>query len=573
MGYSLDSSSDTTVVDSTSINASVPAPAGKHTLHVKAWGNKGAACVTDVAIDVTGSAAASDGVTVGSPGNGSSVTSPFGLSATSSSCDGQAVATMAYSIDNNADAPAVSGKSLDTSISAPTGAHVLHVKSWGNNGAGCAASVSIDVTGAASSGSNGSADGISVSSPGNGAAVGSPFTVSASASDCSGQTVAAMGYSLDNSSNTTVVKSQSVGASVSASAGEHTLHVKAWGNGGAGCVANIAITVGGSSASTPTTSGGVSVTSPGNGASVASTFDVVATSSSCSGQPVGSMAYSLDSGGNEDVVNGASLNASASASGGAHTLHVKSWGNKGAGCVANIAINVGGSSSSGGPNIPSYATSVSSLQTLNSWKEADDAGTNGSASGAMALVGSPTISGNSRRFVTGYSGGGGERYWISFGDDTSAQNFVYDAWLYLTSSAGTMANLELDLNQVMSNGQTVIYGFQCDGYSGVWDFTKNSGNANAYNDSWVHSSAPCNVRNWVRNSWHHIQISYSRDSSGDVTYHSVWLDGKAQGINKTVYSAFALAWAPSLVANFQVDGLGSSGSNTVYLDKFTVYRW
>jgi hypothetical protein len=247
--------------------------------------------------------------------------------------------------------------------------------------------------------------------------------------------------------------------------------------------------------------------------------------------------------------------------------------------MANIAINVSGGSSSAaassgsGPSIPSYANSVSSIEALGSWKEVSDSGTSGHASGNMALVGSPALSGNSRRFATSYSNGGGERYYVSFGDDTSAQNFVYDAWVYLTGSAGTMANLELDMNQVMPNGQTVIYGFQCDGYNGVWDFTKNSGSAKAYNDTWVHSSAPCNVRNWSRNAWHHVQISYSRDGSGNVTYHTVWLDGAAHAINKTVYSAFALGWAPSMVTNFQVDGLGSSGSNTVYVDKLTVYRW
>jgi hypothetical protein len=578
MGYSLDNSSDTTVVNGASIDASVPAPTGSHTLHVKAWGNKGASCVTDVAIQVTGSAAASDGVIVDSPGNGSSVTSPFQVSANSTTCSGQPVAAMAYSIDNSANSAAVSQTALDVSVSAAAGTHILHVKSWGNNGAGCDADISVTVAGAASAGSNTSADGISVSSPGNGATVGSPFTLTASASTCSGQAVAAMGYSLDNSSATTVVRSTSVGASVSASAGTHTLHVKSWGNGGAGCVANLTIDVqsGSTTSGGPTSSSdGVSVSSPGNGSTVGSPFDVVAGSSSCSGQPVSAMAYSLDSGADLDTVNATSLNASASASAGAHTVHVKSWGNKGAGCVANIAINVGGSSggsSAGGPGIPSYATSVSSLQTLGSWKESYDNATSGSASGSMALVGSPAISGNSRQFVTGFSTGGGERYYVSFGDDTSAQNFVYDAWVYLTSSAGSMANLELDMNQVMANGQTIIYGFQCDGYAGVWDYTKNSGSASGYNDTWVRSSQPCNVRNWARNAWHHVQISYSRNSSGYVTYNTVWLDGKAQPINATVYSAFALGWAPTLVANFQVDGLGS-GSTTVYLDKFTVYRW
>ncbi len=419
-----------------------------------------------------------------------------------------------------------------------------------------------------------------VSSPGAGA-VSSPFHLSANASSCSSQPVSAMGYSLDSSSNTTVVKGTSIDTSVSAGDGKHTLHVKSWGDKGASCVTDVAVDVTGSSSTaaakdSSTSSDGISVSSPGNGATVSGSFKVAATAGSCSGQPVGSMAYSIDSGGIAGTISGTSLDTTASASSGAHTLHVKSWGDKGAGCVANIAITVSGGSSSsgssGGPSIPSNATSTSSIQSLGSWKEQDDGGTSGSASGAMGLVGTPTISGSSRKFATKYSGGGGERYYISFGDDVGAENFVYDAWVYLNSSAGGVANLEMDMNQVMPNGQTVIYGFQCDGYAGKWDVTKNAGSASKYNDTWVRSSQACNVRSWGRNAWHHVEISYSRNSSGWVTYHTVWVDGKAQPINLTVYSAFALHWAPSLVTNFQVDGLGS-GSNTLYLDKLTVYRW
>jgi hypothetical protein len=388
-----------------------------------------------------------------------------------------------------------------------------------------------------------------------------------------------MGYSLDGSTNTTAVRGTSIDASVSSPTGNHILHVKAWGDKGASCVTDVAIDVTGSTSTSASedssvSADGISVSSPGNGATVSSPFKVAATAGSCSGQPVSAMAYSFDSGANAGKISGTSLDTSASASSGAHTLHVKSWGDKGAGCDVNVAVTVSGSSSGSGPNIPSNAVRVSSIQTLGSWKEVFDGGTSGHASGGMLLVGSPAISGNSRRFVTGYTSGGGERYYVSFGDNTGAQNFVYDAWVYLTSSAGNVANLELDLNQVMPNGQTVIYGFQCDGYNGVWDFTKNAGSsASSYKDTWGHSSAPCNVRNWGRDAWHHIQISYSRNTSGWVTYHTVWLDGKAEGINKTVYSAFALGWAPSNVTNFQVDGLGSSGSNTLYLDKLTVYRW
>lgn len=521
-------------------------------------------------------------VSVSTPGNGAEVTSPFELSADASECSSQPIASMGYSLDSSTDTTIVDGTSINASVPASTGAHTLHVKSWGDKGASCVTDVALTVTGASSSSSSsnsGSSDGITVGSPGNGATVGSPFTLSASASTCSSQAISAMGYSLDNSSDTTTVKSKSVSASISATAGAHTLHVKSWGDGGAGCVANIAITVSGGSSPTPVantaSAEGISVTSPGNGADLSTPFDVKASAGSCDSQTVTAMGYSLDSSSDTTTVSGTSLNASVATSAGAHTLHVKSWGDKGAGCVANVAVTVGSASAPAASSsiAPADATSNSSLQTLGAWKEADDGGTSGKASGSMALVSSPTLAGNSRRFITSFSGGGGERYYVSFGDDTTSENFLYDAYVYFTSTGSEIGNLEMDMNQVMPNGDTVIYGFQCDGYNGTWDYTRNSGSSpKSYNDSWVHSKASCNPRNWSRDTWHHVQIEYSRNSSGDVTYKAVWLDGAEQAINATVPSAFALGWAPSLVTNFQVDGL-NSGSTTVYLDKLTVYRW
>lgn len=582
MGYSLDSSSDTTIVKGTSIDAKVPSSTGKHTLHVKAWGSQGASCVTDVAIDVTGAAATSDGVTVSSPGNGSTVTSPFEVSATSETCDGQAVSGMGYSLDSSSNTTIEHGTtSLVEQISASAGQHTIHVKSWGNQGAGCVANIGVDVSGVGASpdsaGSSTSTDGITVASPGNGATVGSPFALSAQASSCSGQAVSGMGYSLDSSSSTTIVhNSTTVAASISASAGKHTLHVKSWGNEGAGCVANVAINVSSAAAAAATVSSGegISVSSPSNGATVSSSFDVVASASTCSGQAVTGMGYSFDNSSDTITESGKALDAPASTSSGTHTLHVKSWGVNGAGCVASLTINVGAgsSSSTSGPSIPSSAVSVSSIQALGNWQMAYDTGTNGSASGNMALVGSPTINGSTRRFITKYTSGGGERYWVSFGDDTGATNFEYDAWVYFDGTQGDVANLEMDMNQTMSNGQTVIYGFQCDGYNNVWDYDRNGGTPTNYKDEWVQSKVPCEIRSWSRDTWHHIQITYSR-SGGNVTYHSVWLDGKEHAINATVPSAFALGWGPVLLTNFQVDGLGSSGTANLYLDKLTISRW
>jgi hypothetical protein len=567
MGYSLDASADTTIVDSASLNAQVPASIGSHTLHVKAWGNGGAACDTDVAITVTGSASSAsshDGISVTSPGAGAQVASPFSLEASATSCSSQSVGSMGYSIDNGATVGA-NGTTMSTSVAASAGAHTLHVKSWGKAGAGCDADVAITVTGASGSASGG----ITVSSPTSGEAVGTSFSLVADAATCSSQTVVAMGYSLDNGATTTV-DSQSMAATVTTSAGAHTLHVKSWGTGGVGCDADVAITAQGSGASGG--SGGITVSSPGNGASLSSPFTLDASASACSSQPVGSMGYSIDSGGTV-AVNGTTMNASVSTSSGAHTLHVKSWGNDGAGCDTDVAITVNGGGSVPTSVVPSNALSVSSLQTLGNWIEMNDSGESGTSGGAMGMVSSPSLSGNARRFQTSYTNGGGERYYVSFGDDTTSTNFFYDAYVYIASPSGSLANVEMDMNQTMPNGQTAIFGFQCDGYNSTWDVTKNAGSPTSPVDAWVHSGAYCNPRDWSTNTWHHVQVYYWRTSSGTITYETVWLDGAGQSINETVPSAFALGWAPTLLTNFQIDGIGSGGSMTLYLDKVTVYRW
>jgi len=315
----------------------------------------------------------------------------------------------------------------------------------------------------------------------------------------------------------------------------------------------------------------VTINSPSNGADVNSPFTLSAISTVCSSQPVTAMGFSLDSSADTTVLNGTSVDTPISSGAGSHIIHVKSWGNKGASCVTDVAVNVH-TVATNALNVPTNATSVSSLQTFGDWSSTNDSAAGGRSSGSMGMVSSPSRSGSARRFTTAFSQNGAQRYKVSFADDEAATNFLYDGWIYLNSSSGSIANLEFDLNQVMSNGQTVIYGFQCDGWNGTWDFTKNAGSVAHPVDAWVHSGAACNPRNWAINTWHHVQISYSRNDAGVVTYHAVWLDDVEQQINATVPSAFALGWGATLLTNFQVDGRGS-GANTVYLDELTIYRW
>lgn len=408
-----------------------------------------------------------------------------------------------------------------------------------------------------------------VSSPANGATVTSPFNLSASASSCSSAAIAAMGFSLDNSPNTTIVNGSSINTSVSASTGAHTVHVKSWGQGGASCVTDVSVTVSGT-APAAATSGEISVGSPSAGATVYSPFTIGASASTCGGNSTAAMGYSFDSSTSTTIVNGDWINTQASAGNGAHTLHIKAWGSGGGSCDTDVAINV--IAPANAAVVPSSAISVANIDNLTNWVETNDSAAQGSSNGSTWLVATPSRSGSAREFVTNFWNNGNERYYVQFGDDTSSTNFLYDTWVYIQSPSTSLANLEMDMNQTMPNGQTAIFGFQCDGWNGTWDYTKNAGTPQVPIDVWVKSNQSCNPRSWSTNTWHHVQVAYSRDNSGNIDYQTVWLDDVPQSINATVNSAFALGWAPSLLTNFQVDGI-ATGQTTVYMDNLTIYRW
>jgi hypothetical protein len=323
---------------------------------------------------------------------------------------------------------------------------------------------------------------------------------------------------------------------------------------------------------------GVSVNSPTNDTTVTSPFKLSAYATTCGSKDVVSMGYSFDSSPNSAVVDQQSIDTSVSSSSGSHTLHVKAWAPGGVVCVVDVKIDVSGSSAASASSVstsaPSFASTVSELQVLSNWSATRDSAVAGGASGYTDLVTSPSRYGTSRRFVTSFSNNGAERYSTTFGDNASAQNFFYDGWVYLTNSSSQLANLELDINQVMSNGQTVLAGVQCDGWTGTWSYTANVGSASNPKPHWeAAGGTACNPQKWSPNTWHHIQFSLSRDDSGNVTYHSVWLDGVQSNLNATVYGAADLGWGRVVNTQFQIDGYGSGGQVTAYLDNLKISMW
>ena len=100
-----------------------------------------------------------------------------------------------------------------------------------------------------------------------------------------------------------------------------------------------------------------------------------------------------------------------------------------------------------------------------------------------------------------------------------------------------------------------------------------SGSSSSFS-TWAHTSAPCNVQSWGKNQWHHIQLAYSRNETGWITYKSATVDGVSHPINRTVLGAFMLGWRPTLLVNVQLDGATSgSGSAELIMDNLTIHRW
>ena len=179
--------------------------------------------------------------------------------------------------------------------------------------------------------------------------------------------------------------------------------------------------------------------------------------------------------------------------------------------------------------IPPEAQNSGDLSASSHWTWSHDSGTPGSAVGSTHFpVSSPSVDGEAREFYMSYSGKGGERFSLTFDHNTEVTHFVYDTYVYIDDPA-QLANLEMDMNQVMSDGKTVIYAFQCSGNSGHWEYSTIEGN----HPVWHSTGLACSPKNWAANTWHHVQIASHRDSSGDVSYDWVGFDG----VNKTISNA------------------------------------
>jgi hypothetical protein len=218
---------------------------------------------------------------------------------------------------------------------------------------------------------------------------------------------------------------------------------------------------------------------------------------------------------------------------------------------------------SGAPIIPSGALSSGILDNYGPqpWLSVHDTGTPGTSSGTSTYI-SPAVG---RHFNFIYTANAGQRYSLYFGDDTLAQNFCYDLEVAFTDPTQIL-NMEMDMNQVMADGDTVIYDCQCAHGSAHWEV-----------DGWHATTVAGDPQTWGVSTYHHVRIFWHRDLAGTLTtWDGVEFDGVWNPfIAETGNTKFTLGWAVGrLVINFQIEGSSAvSGTVDAFGRNIQVWRW
>jgi hypothetical protein len=317
----------------------------------------------------------------------------------------------------------------------------------------------------------------------------------------------------------------------------------------------------------------ITVASPASSINHASNVLITAHNTGCEGLAPVSFGYSIDHA--STIAKGESpydIDTTISGlSAGTHIIEFKSSTNYGQCPTVTSTFTVAAASSSTQYTIPSYAVSSGDLDGSDKWTEQHDGGTPGSSRGSMVYPATTPLYDDARKFYMTYTDQAGERWSNQFVRDTTSTNFVLDTYVYLPVPSELM-NLELDINQTLADGQTIILSTQCSGKIGYWEYGDTVGS----HDHWKSTNIKCNPADWKANTWHHVQIGEHRDANGFVTHDWVALDGVYQPFsNATLESAHYLGWTPGDTnAQFQIEGSSlHSGTVTAYIHKFTVYRW
>lgn len=293
----------------TSINPNITMSTGNHTLIARAWDTSGAYGDQTSNISVTNS---KPKVSISTPSNNSSVGSPVNLQASATPSSGQKITGWWVYVDGNGVYNVNGVSSINTNLTMSPGKHTIDARAWDTSGNFGDQYITVTVGSSQTT--------VYLSSPTNGSTVGSPMNVQASATPASGRTIVGWWVYLDSKGVYNAGAVNSIGPSISASPGTHTLVVRAWDSSGAYGDQTITVTV----------KQGVSVniTSPKNGSTDNSPVNVSASVSSS--HAITGWEFYVDSVPTYNQGGGTQFNHSFSLSHGSHALMVRSWDTSGA---------------------------------------------------------------------------------------------------------------------------------------------------------------------------------------------------------------------------------------------------
>jgi hypothetical protein len=290
---------------------------GNYTLYVKAVGQPSIVnhMSGPIQYNVSGNTCF---VTMTSPANGATVTSPVQVTASANPPSGATVTSMEIDVDGTA-VFTTTASSVDQSITMTNGSHLVTVKATDSQGDTCSQTSSINV------GVQGVT--VSVTSPAAGATVTSPATVTASAS--STHPITGWHIYVDNVDSFSAGAVNSISASIPLAAGTHTIVTRAWDSTGAF----------GDDTREVTATAGVTVTITAPTSTSVSSPVTIAANATSPNTITGWHIYVDDA----DVFTGgqvSSISASLAMTTGSHTVIVRAWDSSGAFGDQTLTLNV-----------------------------------------------------------------------------------------------------------------------------------------------------------------------------------------------------------------------------------------
>jgi hypothetical protein len=217
------------------------------------------------------------------------------------------------------------------------------------------------------------------------------------------------------------------------------------------------------------------------------------------------------------------------------------------------------------PTVPANAKTFSDIHSLPNWENCTLCAGGPTAVYSMTEnIGSPSLSGSSAKFslLSGSAPWSQALWWKYLTSDDSATHFIYDLYFYMDNPPAAQA-LEFGVSQ-SAGGNRYEWATQCDLRGDhtwrVWNAAQQ-----AWNSSGVSCPAP------AANTWNHLIWEFERNSSAQVVFTAVTLNGNRSAVNMAM--SHQQDSSSGIDVAFQIDAEGTPILHSVWLDRVNLTYW